>query len=190
MGNAFKSLFGRRQTRVLMLGLDNAGKSTVLHTLKTNGSGGDFESVPTVGFAVETIKIRNVTLNVWDVGGQDRIRPLWRHYFIGTDALIYVVDSSDVGRMEEAKTEFQRIVTDNEMQEAVVLVLANKQDMEQALPAEEVGSLLEVGQLEGRCLSIRGVCAKDGQGLVESIDWMAQEINTRRKGKKKKKKTK
>jgi len=167
-----------------MLGLDNAGKTTILHKIK---DGSDFESLPTVGFTVETIKLRNITLNVWDVGGQDKIRPLWRHYFTGTDALIYVVDSSDMGRIEDAKREFLRIVTDNEMEDTVILVLANKQDLEQAVSVEEVKDQLEVERLEGRTCLVRGACGKSGEGIEEAIGWLAEEIVKRRKASKKSK---
>jgi len=180
MGNALKSLFGKKQTRVLMLGLDNAGKTTVLHKIK---DGSDYESVPTVGFSVETVKMRNITLNVWDVGGQDKIRPLWRHYYTGTDALIFIVDSSDLGRMEEAKKEFLRIVTDNEMQDVVVLIFANKQDLPKAASEEEVGDLLDIQRLEGRSCVVKASCAKTGAGLEEGMAWLAEEVLQRRKQK-------
>ncbi len=70
--------------RLLMLGLDAAGKTTILYKLKLNQ---DVTTIPTVGFNVETVTYKNVKFNVWDVGGQDKIRPLWRHYFSGMFAL-------------------------------------------------------------------------------------------------------
>jgi len=178
MGNLLRGLVGRKQTRVLMLGLDNAGKTTILHKIK---DGSDYESVPTVGFSVETIKIKNLTLNVWDVGGQDKIRPLWRHYFTGTDALIFIVDSSDLSRMEEAKKEFLRIVTDNEMQDAIILILANKQDLPKAASEEEVKELLDVHHLEGRSVLVAATCAPTGTGLDEAMAWLAEEVIQKRK---------
>jgi len=92
-----------------MLGLDSAGKTTILYKLKL---GQNVSTIPTVGFNVETVTFKKVKFNVWDVGGQDKIRPLWRHYFAGTQALIFVVDSSDHERIEEARTELMRIITD------------------------------------------------------------------------------
>lgn len=74
-------LFGSKEMRLLMLGLDAAGKTTILYKLKLNQ---DVTTIPTVGFNVETVTYKNVKFNVWDVGGQDKIRPLWRHYFSGT----------------------------------------------------------------------------------------------------------
>lgn len=82
-----------------------------------------------VGFNVETVTYKNVKFNVWDVGGQDKIRPLWRHYYTGTQGLVFVVDSQDRERIDEAKQELHRILSDREMKECLLLVFANKQDL-------------------------------------------------------------
>jgi hypothetical protein len=99
----------------------------ILYKLKLNQ---DVTTIPTVGFNVETVTYKNVKFNVWDVGGQDKIRPLWRHYFSGTQGLIFVIDSNDRSRIDEARQELHRIITDREMKEALLLVFANKQDIE------------------------------------------------------------
>ena len=131
MGNVFKKLFGNKEMRILMLGLDAAGKTTILYKLKL----GQFvTTIPTVGFNVETVSYKNVKFNVWDVGGQDKIRPLWRHYYTGTQGLIFVVDSADKERIDEARREFHRIVNDREMKDAIILVFANKQDVKGGEP--------------------------------------------------------
>jgi ADP-ribosylation factor 6 len=85
--------------------------------------------VSVVGFNVETVTYKNVKFNVWDVGGQDKIRPLWRHYYTGTQGLVFVVDSQDRERIDEAKQELHRILSDREMKECLLLVFANKQDL-------------------------------------------------------------
>jgi ADP-ribosylation factor protein 6 len=94
----------------------------------------------TVGFNVETVTYKNVKFNVWDVGGQDKIRPLWRHYYTGTQGLVFVVDSQDRERIDEAKQELHRILSDREMKECLLLVFANKQD----LPGGMLSLLVEV----------------------------------------------
>lgn len=150
-----------------MLGLDAAGKTTILYKLKLNQS---VTTIPTVGFNVETVTYKNVKFNVWDVGGQDKIRPLWRHYYTGTQGLVFVVDSQvtnihikpfvwlvfnfrgsllkpfpfcslhtrlyrglgllkDRERIEEARQELHRILSDREMKDCLLLVFANKQDL-------------------------------------------------------------
>src|SRR4051794_17176661 len=98
----------------------------ILYKLKLNQ---DVTTIPTVGFNVETVTYKNVKFNVWDVGGQDKIRPLWRHYFSGTQGLIFVIDSQDRERIDEAKQELHRILSDREMKDCLLLVFANKQDL-------------------------------------------------------------
>lgn len=89
-------LFGKKQMRILMVGLDAAGKTTILYKLKL---GEIVTTIPTIGFNVETVEYKNICFTVWDVGGQDKIRPLWRHYFQNTQGLIFVVDSNDRERI-------------------------------------------------------------------------------------------
>lgn len=96
MGNNFTEIFGdlfkRKDMRVLMLGLDQAGKTTILYKLKL---GEVVSCIPTIGFNVETVEVGKCNFTVWDVGGQDKIRPLWRHYYPNTQAVVFVIDSTD-----------------------------------------------------------------------------------------------
>ncbi|CAD6337201.1 unnamed protein product [Miscanthus lutarioriparius] len=127
MGQSLMKLFFdnscQKEVKVAMLGLDAAGKTTILHRLHV---GEVLSTVPTIGFNVEKV---NVAFTVWDVGGQDKLRPLWRHYLSNSDALIYVVDSTDRDRIGVAREEFQAIVKDPLILSSILLVLANKQDM-------------------------------------------------------------
>lgn len=100
--------------------------TAILYKLKLGQS---VTTIPTVGFNVETVTYKNVKFNVWDVGGQDKIRPLWRHYYTGTQGLIFVVDCADRDRVDEARTELHRIINDREMRDAIILIFANKQDL-------------------------------------------------------------
>merc|ERR1712241_435977 len=126
----WQRMIGTQDARILMVGLDAAGKTTVLYKLKL---GEVVTTIPTIGFNVETVEYRNLSFTVWDVGGQDRIRPLWRHYFHGTNGLIYVVDCNDRERIEDAKDELTKMLNEDEMREAVLLVFANKQDLPNAM---------------------------------------------------------
>lgn len=82
-----------------------------------------------LGFNVETVEYKNIQFTVWDVGGQDKIRPLWRHYFQNTQGIIFVVDSNDRDRIVEAREELQRMLNEDELRDAILLVFANKQDL-------------------------------------------------------------
>uniref|UniRef100_A0AAR2L6I2 ADP-ribosylation factor 5 n=1 Tax=Pygocentrus nattereri TaxID=42514 RepID=A0AAR2L6I2_PYGNA len=98
ISSLFGRLFGKKQMRILMVGLDAAGKTTILYKLKL---GEIVTTIPTIGFNVETVEYKNICFTVWDVGGQDKIRPLWRHYFQNTQGLIFVVDSNDRERVSD-----------------------------------------------------------------------------------------
>merc|ERR1719413_276086 len=138
MGLAFTKIWGRfvgtTEMRILMVGLDAAGKTTILYKFKL---GEVVTTIPTIGFNVETVEYKNLNFTVWDVGGQDRIRKLWRHYFQGTNGVIYVVDSNDRDRIEDAREELTKMLNEDEMRDAVLLVLANKQDLPNSMTASE-----------------------------------------------------
>ncbi|KAG8390499.1 hypothetical protein BUALT_Bualt01G0089700 [Buddleja alternifolia] len=177
MGQAFRKLFdtffGNSEMRVVMLGLDAAGKTTILYKLHI---GEVLSTVPTIGFNVEKVQYKNVIFTVWDVGGQEKLRPLWRHYFNNTDGLIYVVDSLDRERIGRAKDEFQAIIRDPFMVNAVILVFANKQDMKGAMSAMEVCEGLGLRDLKNRKWHIQGTCALKGDGLYEGLDWLSSTL--------------
>lgn len=138
----------------------------ILYKLKLNQ---DVTTIPTVGFNVETVTYKNVKFNVWDVGGQDKIRPLWRHYFSGTQGLIFVIDSNDRARIDEARQELHRIILDREMKEALLLVFANKQDIPGAMNPTEVTEKLRLTQLKERTWYVVPSCATTGEGLMEGL---------------------
>lgn len=154
-----------------MLGLDSAGKTTILYRLKLNQI---VKTIPTVGFNVETVEHKNIKFNVWDVGGQDKIRPLWRHYYLGTQGLIFVVDSADRERLDEARQEFYRIINDREMREACILIFANKQDQPNAMKANEIQDRLHLTNLTTRNWYVQPTIAIEGEGLIEGLTWLSQ----------------
>ena len=166
-------MIGSKEMRILMLGLDAAGKTTILYRLKLAEV---VTTIPTVGFNVETVEYKNIKFNVWDVGGQDKIRRLWRYYFQGTDGLIYVVDSSDRDRIQDAKEELDKMLQEQEMENAVLLVLANKQDLPNAMTAAEVMEKLELQKLRHRKWFIQSTVAPTGDGLYEGLDWLSRSL--------------
>jgi small GTP-binding protein len=170
ISSLFDRLFGKKTMRILMVGLDAAGKTTILYKLKL---GEVVTTIPTIGFNVETVEYKNVSFTVWDVGGQDKIRPLWRHYYQNTQGLIFVVDSNDRERLSEAREELMKMVEEDELRDAIVLVFANKQDLPNAMPVNELQSALGLQQLKNRQWYVQGTCATEGVGLYEGLDWLA-----------------
>merc|ERR1719515_142269 len=174
----FKSLISKREMRILMVGLDAAGKTTILYKLKLREV---VTTIPTIGFNVETVEYKNISFTVWDVGGQDKIRPLWRHYYQNTQGLIFVVDSNDRDRIEDAREEMTKMLNEEEMRDAVVLVFANKQDLPNAMPAAEVTEKLGLQSMRNRQWFIQSACATTGDGLYEGLDWLSRTLSSKKK---------
>ena len=167
MGAILGRLFAKAQdTRVVMLGLDGAGKTTALYRLSR---GETVHTIPTIGFNVERVKAKGLTMTVWDVGGQDRIRKLWHHYFDGVQALVFVVDASDHDRMGEAVNEFERVrreIAQHSRAFRTSLVYWNKTDVQGAAsPDRFVGDVM-----------VQPSVATTGQGLVEGMAWLAERL--------------
>ena len=154
--------------------MDAAGKTTVLFKLKL---GEVVTTIPTIGFNVESVKYKNIEFTVWDIGGQDKIRSLWRRYTEDSDGVIFVVDSNDKARMEEAKAEMTSLLQTPELTDAVVLVFANKQDLPGALSPSEVSAALELPSLT-HSWYIQGCCGVSGEGLYEGLDWLSDALGS------------
>ena len=173
----FSKLFGKKDVRILMVGLDAAGKTTILYKLKL---GEIVTTIPTIGFNVETVEYKNISFTVWDVGGQDKIRPLWRHYYQNTQGIIFVVDSNDQDRIGEARDELHRMLNEDELREACVLVFANKQDLPNAMSVAEVTDKLGLNSLRQREWYMQSTCATTGDGLYEGLDWLSNTLDKHR----------
>ncbi|KZW03909.1 ARF/SAR superfamily [Exidia glandulosa HHB12029] len=186
MGLSISSLFNSiaslanwskdKETRILMLGLDSAGKTTILYKLQI---GEVVATIPTIGFNVETVQYKNIKFQVWDLGGQTSIRPYWRCYFPNTAAIIYVIDASDHDRLQTSRSELLTMLSDDEeeLRGVPLLVFANKQDVDGALKPGEISDALGLaGGETGREWSVRGSCAIKGDGLEEGLDWLVNVI--------------
>ncbi len=159
--------FSNTHAKIIMLGLDNAGKTTVLYKFKLDEL---VTTIPTIGFNVETVQpTNNVSFTMWDVGGQDKIRVLWKHYFNGSDGLIFVVDASDRSRFVEARNELNWILESDEMAGVPVVVFANKQDLPSAASPSEVADSLGLSKIRTRKWHVQGTNATIGDGLVEAM---------------------
>ncbi|CUV04708.1 ARF1/2 like small GTpase [Cryptosporidium parvum Iowa II] len=173
LSRIWNRLFGKKEMRILMVGLDAAGKTTILYKLKL---GEVVTTIPTIGFNVETVEYKNISFTVWDVGGQDKIRPLWRHYYTNTDGIIFVVDSNDRERINDSRDELMRMLGEDELRDATLLVLANKQDLPNAMSVTEVTEKLQLSSLRHRSWFIQSTCATAGDGLYEGLDWLARNL--------------
>jgi len=174
ISSLLKRLLGGKDMRILMVGLDAAGKTTILYKLKL---GEVVTTIPTIGFNVETVEYKNINFTVWDVGGQDKIRPLWRHYFQNTQGLIFVVDSNDRERIGEAREELDKMLNEDELRDAILLVFANKQDLPNAMSVAELTDKLGLHNMRNRKWYIQAACATSGDGLYEGLDWLSNALS-------------
>ncbi|NWU65822.1 ARL11 protein, partial [Pterocles burchelli] len=172
MGKLISKGQHKRDARVVMLGLDFAGKSTLLYKLK---SGQAVETCPTVGFNVESLKTPcRVSFNLWDVGGQSSLRASWPDYLEDTNILVFVLDSTDMGRLPEAAAALEEVLSHPSMAGVPVLLLANKQEVPGALTPAELGERLQQGRLVERRWVLQGCSAHTGQGLQEALDVLGE----------------
>ena len=165
--------FSNRDTHILMVGLDTAGKTTILYKLKLNET---VTTIPTT-FNVETVSpCKGVTFTVWDVGGQEKIRPLWHHFFQNTQGLIYVVDSSDLERISEARQELFGVLESPEMEGVPVVVIGNKQDLPRALKSHQLAQQLSLLQHKANPWHVQEACAKNGEGIYEAMHKLSEMV--------------
>jgi len=178
ISRAMEALSGTKQKRIVVLGLDAAGKTTILYKLNLNET---VTTIPTIGFNVEAVKYKNINFTCWDIGGQKKIRALWHHYYHDTDAVIFVVDSNDRDRIDEAAEELHSVMTHDLLRNAVLLVYANKQDLPNSLT---LATIAEKMHLHSKYRSvpwhIQATTAISGEGLYEGLDWLSVTLSKSR----------
>ncbi|EIE21917.1 Arl5-family small GTPase [Coccomyxa subellipsoidea C-169] len=166
-------LFPNKEYKIVMVGLDNAGKTTTLYRLHL---GEAVVTQPTVGSNVECVQYKNLKFEVWDLGGQANLRPSWATYYRSTDAVIVVIDSTDRARASIAKNELFNLLDHEHLAEAAILIMANKQDLKDAMTVKEMSDVLALHSIKRHDWHIQAACAKTGEGLMEGMEWIAQRV--------------
>ncbi|XP_035672679.1 ADP-ribosylation factor-like protein 3 [Branchiostoma floridae] len=162
-----------KELKILLLGLDNAGKTTLLKHLASE----DISHItPTQGFNIKSVQSSGFRLNVWDIGGQRKIRPYWKNYFENIDIVIYVIDSSDRKRFEETGEELAELLEEDKLAGVPMLIFANKQDLFNAANASEISEGLGLGSMRRRW-QIQPCSAMSGEGVQEGMEWVMQTVN-------------
>ncbi|KAJ6800351.1 putative ADP-ribosylation factor-like protein 5 [Iris pallida] len=166
-------LFPASEYKIVVVGLDNAGKTTTLYKLHL---GEVVTTNPTVGSNVEELVYKNIRFEVWDLGGQDRLRASWATYYRGTHAVIVVIDSTDRARISIMKDELFRLLQHGDLEHSVVLVFANKQDLKDAMSPAEITDALSLHSIKTHDWHIQACCAITGEGLYDGLGWIAQKV--------------
>lgn len=185
VSGCWQFLLSKTEYYVLILGLDNAGKTTILEQVRymfsNNGAmpqpGKNYR--PTVGLNVGRVEVGKAKLILWDLGGQEALRSIWPKYYHGAHSIIYLVDSSDAEHLEESREELAAIVRHPELRDVPILVLANKQDLRGSSPAEVVEASLSLAALSPtQAIKIQPTAAISGQGINEGISWFIDVMQT------------
>ncbi|XP_036405180.1 ADP-ribosylation factor-like protein 5B isoform X1 [Megalops cyprinoides] len=171
--SVFTSALLFTEHKVIIVGLDNAGKTTILYQFLTKEA---VHTSPTIGSNVEEISVRKTRFLVWDIGGQESLRASWNSYYCNTEIVILVVDSTDRERLTLTREELHRMLAHEDLQNAAVLVLANKQDMKDSMTAAEISQCLTLSSITGHSWHVQACCALTGEGLPASLDWMRSRV--------------
>lgn len=162
--------------RILMLGLDNAGKTTIVKKIMNE----DVSSVsPTLGFIIKTIDYDGYKLNIWDVGGQKTLRTYWKNYFEKTDTLIWVVDATDRERIDDCRRELEGLLLEERLMGASLLVFKNKSDVPGSMTEGEVRQGLQLDSIKTHKWTIMACSAMTGMNLQEGLQWVVQDAKDR-----------
>ncbi|CAK4071930.1 unnamed protein product [Aphanomyces euteiches] len=176
MGACCGHLFGDKDARVMIVGLDNAGKTTLLYQYL----GFPGPSTKTVGSNIETLELNHQLYTAWDHSGQDKVRPLWRLYTQNTRALIFVVDATDTARLDQAAKELKQIAAEEELENVPVLMYANKQDIKGAMSGPAIEKRLAMDQLHQKRWHVQPSSATTGRGVIDGMEWLASALKSKR----------
>ena len=166
---ALLSFSNEKEVKLLILGLDNAGKTSCLKRFSDE----EIDHImPTQGFNVKTLNEKGFKVNTWDLGGQKAIRPYWDNYYTNTNGIIFVIDSGDHNRIDEAGIELKNLLKNTKLNKIPLLILANKQDLSNALQPKLISDKLLLNSIRDRCWSIQSCSAKNGDGLKEGLQWI------------------
>ena len=179
MGAKLCSLFkSKKKARTLMFGLDGAGKTSILYQLKFSGL---IKTTQTIGFNIETIKYKDLYIDIWDIGGfsifpNDEDIILFKHYYQNTDGIIFVIDCNDKKRFGKANKGLLEIIKDEKLKNLPLLIFGNKQDLNEAISPNELTKYLEYEKIINNKWLIQGSSALNGKGIKEGIDWLTNSL--------------
>ena len=162
----------RSNFKIIILGIQNAGKTTILYRLSL---GQLVQTTPTIGSNVEEISYNNVKLQAWDLGGQESTRSVWDVYFVNTDAIIYVIDTHETN-YEESKNQFYKLLENEALKNTVILIYANKQDLQGAKGVNEIMQIYEFDKIKDHIWHIQPCSAQTGEGLVTGMKWLSDQL--------------
>ena len=167
----FMSLFWKKNLEISVVGLQNAGKTTLMNAMSGDY---DMDTMPTVGFNLRHMKKGNVNLNIWDLGGQKQFRESWEKYCRTSDVIIFVVDSADFANIDLARVELQQLLTWPSLEGIPLLILGNKNDLEHALTEEQLIEQMQLKKIIKRKIAVYSISAKKRVNIDIAIKWLSE----------------
>ncbi|CAB3360636.1 ADP-ribosylation factor-like protein 5B [Cloeon dipterum] len=167
------NFFGNEEHKIVIVGLDNAGKTTILYQFLMNEV---VHTSPTIGSNVEEVMWKNIHFIMWDLGGQQSLRAAWSTYYTNTEFVILVVDSTDRERLAVTREELYRMLANEELASAAVLIFANKQDLKGSMSAAEISKQLDLTSIKKNQWHIQSCCALTGEGLYQGLEWICSQL--------------
>eukprot|EP00793_Prasinoderma_coloniale_P000607 PRCOL_00003756-RA len=165
-----RSLFFKQEMELSLIGLQNAGKTSLVNVLATGTFSDDM--IPTVGFNMRKVTKGNVTIKLWDLGGQPRFRSMWERYCRGVNAIVYVVDAADHDNIEISKSELHDLLSKPTLQGVPLLVLGNKNDLPQALGVDALIDRMELKELKNREVCCYCISCKNQTNIDITLEWL------------------
>lgn len=165
-----RGLFFLEEMEITLVGLQNSGKTTLVNVIATGQYQEDM--IPTVGFNMRKITKGRVTMKIWDIGGQPRFRSMWERYCRGVNAIVFVVDAADLNKIDTARNELRNLLEKPQMAGIPVLVLGNKNDLPEALNAEQLIDRLNLAGITTQEVSCYSISAKNQNNLDITLQWL------------------
>eukprot|EP01121_Diplochlamys_sp_Union-15-3_P020888 TRINITY_DN8299_c0_g1_i1.p1 TRINITY_DN8299_c0_g1~~TRINITY_DN8299_c0_g1_i1.p1 ORF type:complete len:188 (-),score=26.48 TRINITY_DN8299_c0_g1_i1:88-651(-) len=175
--NWFRSLFWKQEMELTLIGLQNSGKTTLVNVIASGQFNEDM--IPTVGFNMKKVTKGNVTIKLWDIGGQPRFRSMWERYCRGVNAIVFVVDSADHEKFEASKKELHELLTKPPLANIPLLVLGNKNDLPESKGVEDLIKELDLNSIkDGREVVCYSISAKNSVNIDITLDWLIKHAST------------
>eukprot|EP01111_Echinosteliopsis_oligospora_P010329 TRINITY_DN318_c0_g1_i1.p1 TRINITY_DN318_c0_g1~~TRINITY_DN318_c0_g1_i1.p1 ORF type:complete len:187 (+),score=48.17 TRINITY_DN318_c0_g1_i1:71-631(+) len=168
--NWFRSLFWKQEMELTLVGLQNSGKTTLVNVICSGSFHEDM--IPTVGFNMKKVTKGNVTIKLWDIGGQPRFRGMWERYCRGVNAIVFVVDSSDRERFEASKKELHDLLAKPPLAGIPLLVLGNKNDLPESANLDTIVDIFELKNIPGREVCCYSISAKNSVNIDITLEWL------------------
>jgi len=166
----FKSLFWKEEMELTLVGLQNSGKTTLVDVLASGTFSEDM--IPTVGFNMRKVTKGNVTIKLWDIGGQPRFRSMWERYCRGVNAIVFVVDAADHDKLSGAQSELWALLEKPQIAGTPVLVLGNKNDLKGALTVDELISALNLKSITNREVCCYSISCLKQVNIDITLQWL------------------